>query len=82
MENTNGHARPAHDLYKTGDADAPEAILDRNGEGDCGGRTYTEILEACGEEKIIASARKEKEMRFTGLDRYCRNARLYQGERK
>ena len=43
-----------------------------NGRGDCGSTIYQEILEGCGEGQIIASARKDHEMRFTGLDRYVR----------
>jgi len=43
-----------------------------NGRGDCGSTLYVEILEGCGKEQIIASARKDKEMRFTGLDKYLR----------
>lgn len=43
-----------------------------NGTGDCGSTAYEEILRGCGEEQIIASARKDGEMRFTGLDKYLR----------
>lgn len=43
-----------------------------NGRGDCGSTIYEEILDACGKEQIIASARKDHEMRFTGLADYLR----------
>ncbi len=43
-----------------------------SGAGDCGSTHYEEILKSAGKEKIIAFARKNAEMRFTGLDRYLR----------
>ena len=43
-----------------------------NGQGDCGSTMYEELLNACGRDEIIASARKHREMRFTGLDKYLR----------
>jgi hypothetical protein len=46
-----------------------------NGTGDCGSTAYEEILRGCGKEQIIASARKDGEMRFTGLDKYLRDER-------
>lgn len=46
-----------------------------NGVGDCGSSRYVEILNDCGRERIIASARKDGEMKFTGLDRYLRRER-------
>lgn len=49
-----------------------------NGTGDCGSTAYEEILNGCDREQIIASARKDGEMKFTGLDRYLRRERKYE----
>lgn len=43
---------PSHDLYKTGDLDAPDSIKDRNGEVALGmckacGRGEIELVEPC-----------------------------------
>lgn len=43
-----------------------------NGRSDCGSTIYEEILDGCGKEQIIASARKDHEMLFTGLADYLR----------
>lgn len=48
-----------------------------NGTGDCGSTMYEEILHGCGREQIIASAQKDREMKFTGLDRYLRRERKH-----
>lgn len=47
-----GKNNSGHDLYKTGDADAPEVIKDRNGEvvlGMCRkcGKGEAELVESC-----------------------------------
>jgi hypothetical protein len=44
-----------------------------NGRGDNGSTEYTEILEQNDEDAIIAYARRNGEMRFTGLDKYLRS---------
>lgn len=46
---------PDHDLYKTGDKGAPDAILDRNGEVVLGlckkcGKAEVELTEPCADE--------------------------------
>lgn len=43
-----------------------------NGTGNCGSTDYEEILNNCGREEIIAYARRNGEMKFTGLARYLR----------
>ena len=48
-----------------------------NGTGDCGSTAYEEILTGCDKEQIIRSARKDHEMRFTGLDEYLRRERAH-----
>jgi hypothetical protein len=48
-----------------------------NGVGDCGSTAYEEILAGCDKEQIIKSARKDGEMRFTGLDVYLRRERQH-----
>ncbi len=49
------------------------AIL--NLHGDCGGTQYEEILNGAQAGKIIAYARKQKAMRWAGLDHYLRLTR-------
>lgn len=49
-----------------------------NGAGECGSTYYEEILTACGADQIIKSARKDGEMRFTGLDLYLRRKREHE----
>ena len=46
-----------------------------NGVGENGSTEYEEILREVDEDRIIAYARKNHEMRFTGLDRYLRRKR-------
>lgn len=50
-----------------------------NGTGNCGSTEYEEILKGCGREQIIASARRNNEMKFTGLGKYLR--RQHENER-
>lgn len=46
-----------------------------NGTGDCGSTSYVEILEGVGEDQVISYARRNHEMRFTGLSTYLRRRR-------
>jgi hypothetical protein len=46
-----------------------------NGTGDCGSTAYEEILTGAGEEQVIAYARRNHEMRFTGLATYVRRSK-------
>ena len=43
-----------------------------NRTGDCCSTMYDKIVEAVDEAKLISYARKNGEMRFTGLDKYLR----------
>lgn len=43
-----------------------------NGVGDCCSTMYDELVSAVEEDKLLAYARKNGEMRFTGLNRYVR----------
>lgn len=46
-----------------------------NGTGDNGSTQYEEILHGAGHDDIVAFARKNGEMGFTGLGRYLRKKR-------
>lgn len=42
--------------------------------GDAGSTAYCEILRGAGEAKVLAEARKQRAMRWAGLDRYLRQS--------
>jgi hypothetical protein len=44
-----------------------------NGRGEGGGTLYVEILEQNDEDAIVAYAKRNGEMRFTGLSKYLRS---------
>jgi hypothetical protein len=48
------------------------ALAIMNSHGDVGSSAYEEALNGGGKDRVIAYARKNRDMRFTGLDRYLR----------